>query len=385
MDTKRFCFNLRLARKRLGLSQKDLAEQMNVSPQAISKWERGDAMPDLERAYTLSRLLHLSLDEMLGVNNDQEEAVIGIDGGGTKTEFVMIATDGRLLKRMVLPGCNPNICTVEESFNILCRGIDALLQEGKRILAINVGASGFLSGKNGELVEERLKKNYPGIPLRCESDICNVLACAEDPENAIAVICGTGAVVFATKKGHLMRFGGGGWRLEVLGSGYDIGRSAILAAMEARDGVGPETRLLAEVEQKLGDTVWNKIPFLYQEPAATIADFAPLVFRAQMEGDAVAEKIVTENANRLAELILTALRHSPDAKQILLGGSILTKRQEFQDRVLKQLPADLRAGTLPYPQCWGACKRAANLAKIDDPDVNLFMNRYEQEVNHATY
>ena len=53
-------------RKRRGLSQEDLAGMVNVSRQAVSKWETGDAMPDLPKLLALSDALDLSLDALCG-------------------------------------------------------------------------------------------------------------------------------------------------------------------------------------------------------------------------------------------------------------------------------------------------------------------------------
>lgn len=53
-------------RKRLGLSQEDLAGMVNVSRQAVSKWETGDAMPDLPKLLALADALDISLDALCG-------------------------------------------------------------------------------------------------------------------------------------------------------------------------------------------------------------------------------------------------------------------------------------------------------------------------------
>lgn len=53
-------------RKRRGLSQEDLAGMVNVSRQAVSKWETGDAMPDLPKLLALADALDLSLDALCG-------------------------------------------------------------------------------------------------------------------------------------------------------------------------------------------------------------------------------------------------------------------------------------------------------------------------------
>lgn len=50
------------ARKAKGMSQEDLAEAMGVSRQAVSKWETGDAMPDVEKLIGLCRVLGLDME-----------------------------------------------------------------------------------------------------------------------------------------------------------------------------------------------------------------------------------------------------------------------------------------------------------------------------------
>ena len=52
-------------RKRDGLTQEELAAQMGVSPQAVSKWENDLSVPDLSVLTALSDYFHLSLDELI--------------------------------------------------------------------------------------------------------------------------------------------------------------------------------------------------------------------------------------------------------------------------------------------------------------------------------
>ena len=61
----RFCEKLQRLRKKAGLSQEQLAEQMNVTRQAISKWETGEGMPDVDNLLPLARLLHTTVDYLL--------------------------------------------------------------------------------------------------------------------------------------------------------------------------------------------------------------------------------------------------------------------------------------------------------------------------------
>ncbi len=57
-------------RKRQGMTQAELSEAINVSRQAISKWEMGTAVPDVSNMLALSRVFHVSVDYL--VNDEME-------------------------------------------------------------------------------------------------------------------------------------------------------------------------------------------------------------------------------------------------------------------------------------------------------------------------
>ena len=52
-------------RKAAAMTQNDLAEKLNVSRQAVSRWEMGTAMPDVENLIAISDLFSVTLDELL--------------------------------------------------------------------------------------------------------------------------------------------------------------------------------------------------------------------------------------------------------------------------------------------------------------------------------
>lgn len=62
-------------RKTQGLSQQELADQLNVSRQSISKWELGESLPDINNIIILSQIFHVSTDYLLidEIENKQKE------------------------------------------------------------------------------------------------------------------------------------------------------------------------------------------------------------------------------------------------------------------------------------------------------------------------
>ena len=65
---------IKMLRRRNDLTQEKLAEYLSVSSQAISKWECGLACPDLALIVPLTRILHVSADELLGGNDTETNA-----------------------------------------------------------------------------------------------------------------------------------------------------------------------------------------------------------------------------------------------------------------------------------------------------------------------
>lgn len=70
---KYFIDNIIWLKKRNGFTQEDLAERLNISRQSISKWERGEALPDIENLIELSKLYGVTIDEL--INSDLREGV----------------------------------------------------------------------------------------------------------------------------------------------------------------------------------------------------------------------------------------------------------------------------------------------------------------------
>ena len=57
--------NLKVLRKQKGLSQEQLAEQLNVSRQAVSKWESNNGMPEMDSLIILSEIFECTIDDLL--------------------------------------------------------------------------------------------------------------------------------------------------------------------------------------------------------------------------------------------------------------------------------------------------------------------------------
>lgn len=64
---------IRTQREKQGLTQQDLANALSVTPQAVSKWERGDNAPDFTILPSIARFLGISTDWLLSVNDTDQD------------------------------------------------------------------------------------------------------------------------------------------------------------------------------------------------------------------------------------------------------------------------------------------------------------------------
>ncbi len=75
MDSKLIGKYLQQKRKEKDFTQKDLADIMGVTFQAVSRWEKGDSIPDLDSLDNLAKFYKVSIDEIL-----QRDSIANLEG-----------------------------------------------------------------------------------------------------------------------------------------------------------------------------------------------------------------------------------------------------------------------------------------------------------------
>lgn len=370
--------NLKKYRIAKNITQQALAEQLCVSPQSVSKWECGQAVPEISKLCALGEILDVPLEMLLKNHPTYGRVLVGVDGGSTKTEFILFREDGTLLKRTVLPGSNPNLHGLESSLSIFQQGLDSLLEPGMELAGLYIGCAGFLSGGYGEKARQTLQKTYPRCQIGCSSDVMNIIACSSNSRRCIAAICGTGSVIYANANREIHRLGGASYLLDKQGSGFDIGRDVLRVALLERDGVGEKSLITPMVEEKLGSTVWDSIHEIYKEGPAYIASFAPFAFAAYDRGDKAAEKLLREHSGYLADMIQAAAKMYDCGKTVVLSGSIFKNVPAFLKLLKEQLTMQLEIEVPAVPPVYGACVLACETCGIDHtPLAASFAEQYE--------
>ena len=77
---EKFNENLKIARERKGISQKDMAESIGVAKSTYSLYESGNREPNVQTIKKISDILNVSADELLGIDDEPQTIAAHFDG-----------------------------------------------------------------------------------------------------------------------------------------------------------------------------------------------------------------------------------------------------------------------------------------------------------------
>ncbi len=258
----------------------------------------------------------------------KRQVVVGVDGGGTKTLALATEVNGPWRGRGAGGPSNPYAI----GFETACLTIEtAILEalEGNELAALCLGLAGAGRPEDVEQFSTWARAKFPEAALKVGSDAEILLAAGAPTGPALALICGTGSIVYGrTVDGELIRAGGWGYLFGDEGSGFAIGAAALRAVMQAFDRRGAPTLLTGLILARRGlKSPAELVHSIYasSSPRTEIAALAGLVEQAAAQRDALAVSILNEAAFELAEAVRAVYRRlgSVPVPLMLSGGVIL--------------------------------------------------------------
>jgi len=256
--------------------------------------------------------------------------IIGVDGGGTKTLALLADLDGHVIARGVGGPSNYNAVGFEMACGALESAIRAVRKDylGK-ISALCLGLAG--AGRQDDIERFQLwaTGKYPGTAVKVVNDAEILLAAGSTTGAALALVCGTGSIVYGrTTTGELIRAGGWGYLFGDEGSGYAIGVATLRAVMQAYDGRGPSTLLTKSVLTRRGlSSPPELVGSIYgaESPRLEVASLSDVVEQAAGQGDEVAIAILEEAAQELARTVTVVYPKlgASVSELVITGGTIL--------------------------------------------------------------
>jgi N-acetylglucosamine kinase len=202
--------------------------------------------------------------------------------------------------------------------------------------------------------------------LTVTTDAAIALSGATTTGQGIAAIAGTGSIAFGRNaEGLTARTGGWGYMFGDEGSGFDMARQALRAALRMEEGWGPPTGLRQALLDATGSPNANQVLHLFYTsawPRSRVAALAPLVDAAAAEGDAVAMVILNRAAVELAMLVAairSQLWKPGDPVDVAYIGGVFQSRTVLERlRTLVELEPGNRCGPPRHGPAEGALLEA---------------------------
>lgn len=268
---------------------------------------------------------------------------LGFDGGGTKTDCVMVDSTGQVLARSTAGPSNPIRAGYAKAWFTLSDAGDVVL-ERRHLKASDIrGICAGIGGAGRESVAKRLasflERSFPEANVEVTTDLDITLEAAVGEGEGAILVVGTGSGAFArNSKGKTTRAGGRGPWFSDEGSAFDIGRRALAAVVRAEEVRGPETELSNQILEWLGSRDWSHVlDWVVKNPDDVFPRVFPLVARLADKGDAVSQQLLTTAADSLAGLVCSVLtRLGMDTRDVpvaLCGGTF--RRGKFFDSAIE--------------------------------------------------
>ncbi len=263
--------------------------------------------------------------------------VLGVDAGGTATRCCIADENGHILSVGSGGPANTNFVSLETAGSEIETSLSEALGSSNVTVAAAILTGAHLPPSAHFILSSR--SGTENVIVIDEFEAClaaGIFGAADRTRTGartqacgVVIMAGTGSFCKGRNAQGEERYAGGwGPLIGDEGSGYDIAREALRAAVKADDNRGPETVIREHIfsHLKIGDMQELK-KRLYDPPMSRheLASLAGCVFTAAEEGDAVASLILRDAGARLASLaspVLQELYDEDDDFPVVLAGGI---------------------------------------------------------------
>ena len=275
---------------------------------------------------------------------------LGVDAGGTKTEF-LLGNDEQQLARTCVGSIKRMRVSAEEARANLCQALSELEQQSgvapSAIAHTCIGAAGstvalvtdWLRAAFGELV---------GGGLTITNDVEIALDGVFHGGRGLLVLAGTGSNYAArTRSGEILRTGGWGPALGDEGSGYWIGVTGLRFCFQALNERRTTTMLDAALQHWNLQAIPDLVAYAHRQPAPDFSQLAPLFVACAEHGDPLAGTLMQQAGQQLARQTLLLMEQMLEAEGAQAGpppavaciGSVLVKARPVREAFEQTLHA----------------------------------------------
>lgn len=263
--------------------------------------------------------------------------VIGVDGGGTKTEATAYDSEGKVIMTSIKGFANL-LNNREKALDNIVSSIKEVVDElaGKELRGVYLGIAGSEVGENSKIIKDTIKDKLK-IDCVVMNDSEIALKAMLKGEDGILTIAGTGSVAFGINNNVTSRCGGWGNLLGDEGSGYKIAIEAIKIMIFEQENCIPQSQLTKNIMSKLKiNSVDEVTSFVYSSTKDEIASLTKIVARLGEEGDEIASEILINEGIEIAKTVKNLYKKlNFESCSIALVGGVIRNikifRMAFED------------------------------------------------------
>lgn len=264
--------------------------------------------------------------------------ILGAEGGGTKTEWVLARQDesGRLeeIRSGLLPAGNMKLLSDAQLLTLFA----ALPTEVDRV---GVFLAGCATDDDRRRLFRLCTETWPGSVISAGSDRDSALAACFEHGDGIVVIAGTGAAVHGRRGTRVEKAGGWGQLLGDRGGGYHLGMQALRSVLSHYD-LNLEIHAAArEILRMLGlNRLQDLVQWVSQADKMSVARLAPAVFDAAERDEPEMRAIITAGAEILAGYAhAVARRLDWETPHVALFGGLFAHHPIYREIFSRRLAA----------------------------------------------
>ncbi|HXP79717.1 MAG TPA: BadF/BadG/BcrA/BcrD ATPase family protein [Verrucomicrobiae bacterium] len=239
---------------------------------------------------------------------------LGFDGGGTKTDCVLLDANGNVVGEGRGGPANPLRSGYDGAFSSLREAAAGAIAVGGIRPAEIAGVCAGLAGAGRRSVVRRmmvfLSEEFPAALTQVATDYEVALESAVGSAPGVVLIAGTGSVAYGRNAaGETARAGGYGPLLGDEGSAFEIGRRAVSAVAHSRDMDAPVTVMAEMISAALECPDWDDLMLrIMKNPDDVFPKLFPVVADAANAEDSAAKEIMFASAIGLGNLAMIVIR-----------------------------------------------------------------------------
>lgn len=295
--------------------------------------------------------------------------VVGVDGGGSKTQLTLFQsrTDG--LSAVADSVGNSSNATVEDFANIaadlecqLVHLCEAQKIQIEQVTALGLGMAGAGRASVSDAWHDWACHRFSGMRVWVGSDLDLVLGNVQDGVTTLAMVAGTGTIAaMRDASGAIHRIGGWGPILGDEGGGYWMAIQAFQAVCKAMDRGDTPSPLWREAQVFLKVESWREAPAAIRLlTRSKISAFAEIVIRCSQEGDSEAQRIVQLTLSHWLGMLKALGARVPNGPiHLRLAGGLIVGSNDLRAQLLNNLTQVLSWPEFTVEVFEGATKVAA--------------------------